>query len=373
MHAGPVAEVKTVAILGAGHGGCAAAADLSLRGYAVRLHSRSEDRLRPLREARGITLCGARQGTVMPALLTTDLAAAVEGADLVMLVVPSVAHAAYARGLARLLQSSQVVLLNPGHTGGGLHLAWELRRAGLSRPVLLCETVTLSYICRLEAPATVGLYSYTRRLGFAALPARETERLCSLLKPVYPEILAASSVLETALSNMNAVFHPPGMLMNIGWIESTGGDFLFYAQAITEAVGRVVSAVDAERLAVARTLGVPAKTFLETFFEAGLTTPGALASGSVARACRESAPNRTIKSPPSLNHRYLHEDVGYGLVPMAELAALAGVPTPTMDSLIHLASTAQGLDYRRDGLTLERLGLQGLTVEALLRVVREGA
>jgi opine dehydrogenase len=134
----------------------------------------------------------------------------------------------------------------------------------------------------------------------------------------------------------------------------------------------VISAVDAERLAVARTLGVPAKTFLETFFEAGLTTAGALASGSVAQACRESGPNRTIKSPPSLNHRYLHEDVGYGLVPMAELADLAGVPTPTIDSLIHLASTAQGLDYRRDGLTLERLGLQGLTVEALLRVVREG-
>jgi opine dehydrogenase len=74
-------------------------------------------------------------------------------------------------------------------------------------------------------------------------------------------------------------------------------------------------------------------------------------SGNIARACKESAPNATIKSPSSLDHRYVHEDVGYGLVPMAALGRLAGVATPTIDSLVHLASLAVGIDYARDGLT----------------------
>ena len=90
------------------------------------------------------------------------------------------------------------------------------------------------------------------------------------------------------------------------------------------------------------------------------------------RACKESAPNATIKSPPSLDHRYVHEDVGYGLVPMAALGRLAGVPTPTIDALVHLAGLAVGIDYARDGLTLEKLGLAGKTPAELIRFVTEG-
>jgi opine dehydrogenase len=171
---------------------------------------------------------------------------------------------------------------------------------------------------------------------------------------------------------MNAVFHPPGMLMNAGWVEATGGGFLFYREGITEAVGRVVAAVDAERMAVAKALGVPARGFLETFHQAGLTTAEALASGSIARACRESEPNRTIRAPASLDHRYVHEDVGYGLVPMTAFAQLGGVPTPVIDAHVALLSLAAGIDYAATGLTLEKLGLAGLAPADLGRFVKEG-
>jgi opine dehydrogenase len=364
--------VKTVAILGAGHGGFAAAADLTARGFTVRLQARSADRLAPIREAGGIFARGVIDGLVPIPHLTTEIAEAVDGADLIMLVVPSVAHEHYAQALAPLLSPESIVFLNPGHTGGGLHFLHELRRAGYRDKVRSCETVTLTYVCRMEGPATVGIYSYNKKLRFATLPGREAERLYSLMKPLYPEIAPASSVLETALGNMNAIFHPPGMLMNAGWIESTGGDFLFYKEGITEAVGRVVSAVDAERMAVAAALGVPARPFLELFLDAGLTTPEAAASGSVARACRESAPNATIKSPSSLDHRYIHEDIGFGLVAMSALGQLAGIPTPTIDAQIELASAATGIDYGRAGLTLERLGLAGKSAAELMSFLHDG-
>jgi opine dehydrogenase len=179
-------------------------------------------------------------------------------------------------------------------------------------------------------------------------------------------------VLETALSNMNAIFHPEGMIMNAGWIQHTGGNFLFYREGFTDAVGRVTAAVDKERVAVAKALGVPATPFLDVFYEAGLTTKAARDSGDISRACLESEPNKTIRSPSSLDHRYMHEDVGYGLVPIAALGELAGVKTPTIDALVQLASLAAGIDYARDGLTLERLGVAGKSPAELKIFVEHG-
>jgi len=366
--------VNTVAILGAGHGGCAAAADLTRRGFAVKLHARNSERLAPLRAAGGVEVRGVQQGFVaLPAAaMTTRIEEAIDGADLVMLVVPSVAHEHYARALAPLLTPDVPVYLNPGHTGGGLHFVRELRKAGYARPVQTCETVSLTYVCRMEGPAVVNIYSYTTQLAFAAFPGKHAARLFELVKPVFPEIRLASSVLETALTNLNAVFHPPGMLMNTGWIEHTRGDFLFYREGITEGVGRATAAVDAERMAIARALGLPVRSFLEAFYQAGLTTRDAFESGSIARACRDSEPNWTIKSPPSLSHRYIDEDVGFGLVPIAALGQLAGAETPTIDALIQLAQAATGIDFRASGLTLDKMGLAGRGRDAVAAFLENG-
>ena len=110
---------RQIAVLGAGHGGCAAAADLTRRGFGVRLHARREERLEPLRASGGIAVRGVLEGLVPIELMTTDVAEAVEGADVIMLVVPSVAFGYYAERLASLLTPERAVFLNPGHTGGG--------------------------------------------------------------------------------------------------------------------------------------------------------------------------------------------------------------------------------------------------------------
>jgi opine dehydrogenase len=364
--------IKNIAVLGAGHGGCAAAADLGLRSFSVRLHARNEERLNPLRKQGGIRITGVHDGLVPIDLITTNLADAVRDANLIMLVVPSVAHEFYARGLAKLLKEDQIVFLNPGHTGGGLNFVYELRQAGCSAQIRTCETVTLTYICRLIGEGHVHLYRYTTNLAFAAFPGKHQSELYESIRPIYPEIRQATSVLETALTNINAVFHPTGMLMNAGWIEHTGGQFLFYIDGITESVGRVTEAVDEERLAIAKVLGVPVVSFLDAFFRAGLTTAEARRSGSISRACHESEANKAIKSPSSLRHRYIMEDVGFGIVPMAALGELVGVKTPVIDALITLASTAVGEDLRATGLNLERMGLAGLAAADLKKFILTG-
>ena len=119
-------------------------------------------------------------------------------------------------------------------------------------------------------------------------------------------------------------------------------------------------------------LGLKPLRFVDIFHQAGLTSDDARASGSVYRAIHESEPNRTIKSPVTLEHRYIKEDVGYGLVPMAEIGRLVGVKTPVIDALITLASVISRTDYRKNGLTLEAMGLAGVKGKELQKILQEG-
>jgi opine dehydrogenase len=365
--------IRKIAVLGAGNGGCAAAADLTLRGYEVRLFSRSDATLLPIIKQGGITLSEAgEEKFAAPYFHSPHIVPVIEGVDLIIVAAPAVAHEYLAQSMAAHLRDGQRILLNPGHTGGALHFANILRRAGNEATVRLCETVTLTYICRMLKPAHVEIYRRTTNLRCAAFPARDTHDLIGEIQSIYPNVTVAHNVLETGLSNINAIMHPAGMLGNTGWIEKTAGDFLYYREGVTPAIAAWIEEVDKERLQIVNRLGLRPMPFIDIFYQAGLTSAEARASGSVYRAIHESEANLKIRSPASLDHRYLHEDVGYGLVPMAEIGRLFGIKTPVMNSLITLASVANGIDYSREGLTLEKIGLAGITAENLPVILQNG-
>jgi opine dehydrogenase len=365
--------IQKIAILGAGNGGCAAAADLTLRGFQVRLFARSESTIAKLAKLGEIELVESGVSKkAAPYFMSPHLPPVVQGVDLIVIATPAVGHEYLAKGLANYVGDGQRILLNPGHTGGSLHFANLLRQLGCKAQVQLCETVTLTYICRMPQPGRVEIYRRTTNLRCAALPGKHTEKLVREIQSVFPNVIAAANVLETGFSNINAIMHPAGMLGNAGWIEKTGGDFLYYREGITPSIGAWIDALDGERLEIVRALGLAPLRFVDIFHGAGLTTTDARDSGSAYQAIHESEPNFTIKSPPSLDHRYIKEDVGYGLVPMAEIGKLLGIETPVMDALITLASVALGIDFRVEGLTLEKMGLAGVAPADLQRILIDG-
>jgi opine dehydrogenase len=361
----------TVGVIGAGNVGCALAAHLTLRGFTVRLCNRSPGRLDEIRRAGGITVTGALEGFASIATLTTNVTEAVHDVDVVAVTVPTPGLPFYAEALAETTREDQVIWLDPGHSGGALYLGAEMLRRR-DRIPLLCQLSTASHGSRMADPTTVGVFALPAA-SLAAFPSRSLGECHARIDALLPgQFSRAASVLELDLQNVNAIMHPPQMVCNASWIEATRGDFLIYREGSGPATARVIQAVDSERMALAAALGVPTLSLVEALATAGYTSAEAAATGSVYRALQAGEPIGRVKAPPTLDHRYLHEDVGWGLVQWISLAALVSVPTPTMEAVTTLAGVCNGVDYYGEGLTLARMGMAGLRAEQVRSYAQDG-
>jgi opine dehydrogenase len=280
------------------------------------------------------------------------------GADLAVLVGPAYSTEPLAELVGPHLSDGAAVLVCPGSCAGAIAFK---RAAGLElddERVTVGETSTLPYAVRVTEPGVINVFlKLTTGVYLAGLPRSGTDRLYDLVKDVWPAVEKAESVFQTTLQNGNPIIHPAVTLLNTALLERTGGDFLFYEEGVTESVGRLIEAVDNERLAIASALGVTVLSepaigakqgyMVEENYSTGYSTaPGFLG----------------IAAQSQLDHRYLTEDVGYSLIFLADLAARLGVATPVIDAVITITSLVLARDLRGEGVrTLSTLGLDGMT------------
>jgi opine dehydrogenase len=357
-------------VIGAGNGGRAMAAHLALMGFPVTLYNRTPENVAAIKERRGIELGsyeGGPHGFGQLALVTSDIGEALERAEVVMVVVPATGHADIAQNAAPHLGDGQIVLLNPGRTGGALEFVQVLHKCGCEADVTVAEAETLIYASRSEGPAQARIFRIKEAVPLAALPATRTPRVLNALTSAFPLFIDGTSVLHTGLNNMGAIFHPALTLLNAGRIESTSGEFQFYIDGVTPSVARVLEALDRERVTVAAALGIRARTGTE-WLRMAYDATGA----TLYEAIHNQPGYRGIKAPPTLNHRYITEDVPMSLVPIAALGQRYGVRVQAMDSIIRQACIIHQTDYWRRGRTLDKLGIEQLSVSEVMRYVMEG-
>lgn len=360
------------AVLGAGNGGQAMAAHLALMGFQVHLYNRSPERLAPIQARGGIELRTSEQeglphGFAALEVVTDDIAKVLAGVDIVMVAVPANGHAFMAEQCALHLRDGQIVVLNPGRTGGALEFANVLRQRGVQDDVIIAEAQTFLYACRAENPGQVRIFRIKNSIPVAALPAYRTVEVVRALSVALPQFIPGDNVIRTSMDNIGAVFHPAVTVLNAARIESTNGDFEFYIDGITPSVARVLELIDAERVAVAAAMGFRAITAREWLYLAYDA-----AGRNLYEAIRANHGYKGIQAPISLNTRYLHEDVPFSLVPIASLGRMFKVPAPRIEGIIELASTMNECDYWAEGRTVERLGLAGRSLREIRHFVIEG-
>ena len=336
------------------------AGHLAILGFPVNLWNRSPERVEHVANRGGIEVEGEVEGFGTPKVATSDIREAVRGVEVIMVVVPASGHADVARALAPVLRDGQIVVLNPGRTGGALETAHVLRENRCRADVIVAEAQTLLYVSRHLEPTKAHIFQIKSEVPVAALPAYLTPEVLKALRPAFPQFVAGGNVLQTSLDNIGAIFHPTVTILNAARIESTHGDFEYYLEGITPSVARVLERLDEERLSVARALGIRAHRAKEWLYQAYASS-----GANLYDAIQNTPGYKGVQAPARILHRYVTEDVPMSLVPLASLADHLGVAVPTIKSVINLAGLMMGVDYWKDGRTVERMGLKGLSVREI--------
>jgi opine dehydrogenase len=365
-----MAKKTSFTVIGAGHGGKAMAAHLGLMGFPTTLYNRTPENIAAIKQLGGIQLTsyeGGPNGLGKLAKITSNMAEALEDADMIMVVVPSSAHADIASRCAPYLKDGQILVLHPGRTCGAIEFAKVLRDRNCKADVTVAEAETFIYASRSDGPAQARIFRIKEAIPIAALPATRTGMVLEKIHAAFPEYIDGGNVLQTGLNNMGAIFHPALTILNSGWIESTHGDYQFYVDGVTPSVARVLEALDRERVTVASSLGIRARTAMEWL---------KLSYDASGEDLNEAIHNQQgyygIKAPPTLNHRYIFGDVPMSLVPIASLGQRYGVSVRAMDSIIRLSSIMHHTDYYQRGRTLDKLGINDLSVGELMNYVDNG-
>jgi opine dehydrogenase len=365
--------MSKVAVVGAGAGGAAAVAELVAAGHDVRLWGRSPETLAAFQEQGGVSYEGVLgSGLARPKLMTSDLCEAIDAADVILVCLPTFAHADVARALSRAGTKVPVVL-NPGHTGGALEFQHTFQALG-AEPPPIAEFSTLTYVARKYASGCVTITGAASNVRLAALP--DGDAALTAARTLFRSAVVMPDVLGCDLANVNMVLHVPGAVLAAAWIEATDGDFTFYVSGMTPGVARVMRVLDDERRAVARAFGHVLPSIVLEMQAIGTVEASVRDADDLAGAIAAGEANRQIKAPGSLGHRYYREDFGYGLLPFVVLASIAGVDVPIATSLLQIGQTLLGADFAAEGRTAERMGIAGLDRDGLLTLVgakRHGA
>jgi len=346
-----------IAVLGSGNGGIAIAGYLAIKNFKVNIYSPFCKEIAPLRRNKVINLQGKINGSGRLNLATDNLEQAIEGAELIMVVAPAFAHRAIAAGCAPYLKDNQIIVLNPGRTGGALEFNQVLREMNLKADVIIAETQTLIYACRKITANKAMIHGIKNRVSLAALPAIRTSEVINKIRAGYPQFVAAKNVLETSLDNVGAVFHPAIMWAHRNRI-ARKQDFYFYQ--ISKQTARILEEIDKERLEIAAGFGIKLKSA-----EQWLTETYNVKGRNLYQKLINNPAYASIKAPTRINVRQVLEDVPYGLVPIVLFGKLANLPRTNSALTVNNWKIALKKDFWKQGRNLKKLGLANMNIREI--------
>lgn len=354
-------SIKTICVLGGGHGAHGVAADMALKGFKVRMCEVPEfaHNMQKVLDTNQIKLSGIREGIANLEMATTDYSKAVPGADIIFVVIPAFAHKNVIERALPYLGKGQIIVFPPGNFSS--FVAYKrLKDVGKEKDVIVAEAATLPYGARMVEQGHVKIMIDAVNNPIAAMPAYRTPEIMEAVKSTYPAFVDGGNALIVAIDNPNPSAHPLATILNTGRLENAD-TFYLYREAFSPSIHKIVGKVIDERMATLEALKmksfVPVVEGDEEIALTGMTYffgPTALNAG------------RQMEGPLSLQDRYVSEDVPFGYKPVALIADALGVDVTLTKAVISLSSALTDTDFMKMGYSIEELGLAGLNKEEMI-------
>ena len=343
----------SITVLGAGNSGLAMASHLSLMGYKVCLWNRSRKPLEDIlsNDKGTVYVEGVVKGQVKIDLITNDMKEAVGFSKLIMVTTPADAHADIARFVSALVTSDHIVVLNPGRCFGVVDFINILKASGCDKLPVVAETQTILYTCRKTSFNRSLILALKKQVLISSTSRKNTEKVIeSLPACIRSYFVPAGNMLETSLGNIGMILHSLPVLMNTGWIENRKTSFKYYYDGITPSISKLLEKMDKERLETANRTGM----VLPSLSDWLVTSYGAIGE-SLFDKLQSVESYKTIEALDTLQHRYIFEDIPFGLVPMESIGKAFKLPMKITALTIELANEIFDFDFRKKGRTLDSL------------------
>lgn len=353
-----------IGILGAGAIAFGAAAQLSQAGHEPVLWSPSGTRTKQLAAGQPLVASGAIETSFQPRI-ASSCAEAIAGADGVMLALPAYGHKTVIDAAAPHIRNGQPVIISGHLSFGALYLSKRLHERNVQAPIIaLGTTITTG---RQTSVTAVHVGTVRASVDMATLPIHAIDEGHAFCTELFGDrFVKRDGLLAIALSNLNPQNHLGIALLNLTRMEH--GESWSQGGNITPTVGRLIEALDVERLNIARTLGVAVRTVQEHF-----SCSYGVPIDSVARMNQERHRlGLGGLGPKTIDSRYVLEDVPFGLLPTVLLARLTGCKATLRESGMAMLSAAYGRDFSKENDLLPELGIDRLSVAELQGLARDG-
>lgn len=351
-----------VAIIGSGGIGRGYAAYLTTQGHEPVLWSPSGAALADFAGGATLAATGKIEAS-LPVRVVKDCAEGVTGAEAVIVAVQANGFKTVLDAVAPHLVQGQSVIISAHCSFAALYLHRLLTQRGLDLPIACWATTALT--ARKSGPRSVHISGIRAKLDVATLPVRHAQAGIATCRALFGDRFEArDDVLAIMLSNLNPPAHVANMLGNLTRAER-GEDWPNYG-SITQGVGRIVDAMDVERLALARAFGLSVRSVQDHYVHSFGVAPGPV--GEMAAAVYKNRPE--LLGPKTLDTRFITEDVPFGLAPLEVLGAIAGVALPLHQAGIALFDAICARDFRAENDLLPALNLATLDRGELHRQLR---
>ena len=302
-----------------------------------------------------VTSTGAIESTFTPRIATTPQQLTDEN-EVILLALPANGHIDVMNTLAPSIRADQTIIISSHSSLGALYLSQLLSIRNVQPPIVAWGTTAVT--ARRPSGVEVQVCTVRTQIDVCTVPESASEHGLKVCQSLFGDVFKQrDGILAISLSNLNAQNHLGIALGNMSRMERAES----WSQGlnITPNIGRLLEALDKERLAIAEAVGVQVRTVQE-HFSLSFHVPIASVSEMNQQMVRKG---NDVNGPASADSRYVTEDVPYGLTLIVELGKMVGKPALLHESGIRIVSAMYGRDFGRENGLLNALDLAGVTAK----------
>ena len=177
------------------------------------------------------------------------------------------------------------------------------------------------------------------------------QEICSRLPlDLQKHFQPATSMIQTSIGNVGMILHCAPLLLNSGRTEDQSSNYLYYHEGITPRIAEFLENTDRERIRLSEAMNFPVESTSDWVSRSYKSL-----GNNLYEKIQNTDAYSEIYAPTTLKHRYIYEDIPYGLVPLEALGKKLNLDMSYTGLIIELASKLMHENFRERGRYLREI------------------